>query len=686
MSALESPPSLAAAWQDPWAGAPMVDPHTGAPIHQGQIHHGHHGHHVMPTHDFYGKYHMYPQAMPPVSTPQPHLQMPPIQAGSQAGSVYGGSAGQYSDQSPSAGSNSSADTLTSSSHGQSSTTAANSNNNSIKKSHRNVNFKLDIKPEPSIGEHYSANDVITGSGVHKVPSLSDVSDQESCSLDIPVTQVPPLTPSTNKKVGEVLKTTYATWDHDSDRLGVPKNPRHWTKEHVGHWLAWAIREFSLAGPNSTQFVQSFQISGKEVCLLTKDQFLSRAPPFMGDILWAHLEILQKDLDDRASNIENVPSNYSESFDNRTYTQLDPQSSPGGAPPPPPLLPSTPAAMAIVNAQVSNPQTPTTTSYGTTTPTSRPPCMYPGMEYMTSGQQSGPGSIVDTSSEYSYHGGQLEMKYSQQMAQAAAAQRVPPVPASYYPGTYQDQFDQADWYDPNSWHQPSSTTADFHPVTTHHISPTSRQTSNVTPSSSHLTPSSGTNVQTTTPSITSSSVNNMHQHPAFLQSGRDPTPPGGLLGHHGPPPINIDPSVAMSGKPLIPASMLAGYTNPGAVGPGGGPCFTGSGPIQLWQFLLELLTDKSCQYFISWTGDGWEFKMTDPDEVARRWGVRKNKPKMNYEKLSRGLRYYYDKNIILKTAGKRYVYRFVCDLQGLLGYSPEEIHQMVDLKVEKKDSE
>ncbi len=40
--------------------------------------------------------------------------------------------------------------------------------------------------------------------------------------------------------------------------------------------------------------------------------------------------------------------------------------------------------------------------------------------------------------------------------------------------------------------------------------------------------------------------------------------------------------------------------------------------------------------------------------------------MNYEKLSRGLRYYYDKNIIHKTAGKRYVYRFVCDLQNLLG--------------------
>ncbi|XP_008635183.1 PREDICTED: protein C-ets-1 [Corvus brachyrhynchos] len=90
-------------------------------------------------------------------------------------------------------------------------------------------------------------------------------------------------------------------------------------------------------------------------------------------------------------------------------------------------------------------------------------------------------------------------------------------------------------------------------------------------------------------------------------------------------------------------------------------------------------DKSCQSFISWTGDGWEFKLSDPDEVARRWGKRKNKPKMNYEKLSRGLRYYYDKNIIHKTAGKRYVYRFVCDLQSLLGYTPEELHAMLDVK-------
>lgn len=81
--------------------------------------------------------------------------------------------------------------------------------------------------------------------------------------------------------------------------------------------------------------------------------------------------------------------------------------------------------------------------------------------------------------------------------------------------------------------------------------------------------------------------------------------------------------------MIQSGMITGYPS----NPTGGPCFTGntynlnilacllicvtigSGPIQLWQFLLELLTDKSCQGFISWTGDGWEFKLTDPDEVC-----------------------------------------------------------------------
>ena len=68
-----------------------------------------------------------------------------------------------------------------------------------------------------------------------------------------------MTPSTNKKVGEVLKTTYLGWNKETESSAVPKDPRSWTKENVRHWLTWAIREFSLAEPNCTQFVQQFQV-------------------------------------------------------------------------------------------------------------------------------------------------------------------------------------------------------------------------------------------------------------------------------------------------------------------------------------------------------------------------------------------------------------------------------------------
>ncbi|GBP50581.1 hypothetical protein EVAR_29340_1 [Eumeta japonica] len=40
-------------------------------------------------------------------------------------------------------------------------------------------------------------------------------------FDIP-SQVPPLTPGTNKKMAEALKATFASWEKEQLRLGVPK--------------------------------------------------------------------------------------------------------------------------------------------------------------------------------------------------------------------------------------------------------------------------------------------------------------------------------------------------------------------------------------------------------------------------------------------------------------------------------
>ncbi|XP_053329441.1 ETS domain-containing protein Elk-1 isoform X2 [Spea bombifrons] len=80
---------------------------------------------------------------------------------------------------------------------------------------------------------------------------------------------------------------------------------------------------------------------------------------------------------------------------------------------------------------------------------------------------------------------------------------------------------------------------------------------------------------------------------------------------------------------------------------------------LWQFLLQLLEEQSHRHLISWTSNDGEFKLLDAEEVARLWGLRKNKTNMNYDKLSRALRYYYDKNIIKKVSGQKFVYKFVC---------------------------
>ncbi|NXA25590.1 ETV3L protein, partial [Ibidorhyncha struthersii] len=85
---------------------------------------------------------------------------------------------------------------------------------------------------------------------------------------------------------------------------------------------------------------------------------------------------------------------------------------------------------------------------------------------------------------------------------------------------------------------------------------------------------------------------------------------------------------------------------------------GSRQIQLWHFILELLQKEEFRHVIAWQqGEYGEFVIKDPEEVARLWGRRKCKPQMNYDKLSRALRYYYNKRILHKTKGKRFTYKF-----------------------------
>ncbi|KAL6440224.1 hypothetical protein ACFW04_003069 [Cataglyphis niger] len=527
-------------------------------------------------------------------------------------------------------------------------------------------------------------DTYAGMGIKAMKSFGRPKDMPA--------QVLPLTPGTNKKMTEVLDTIFASWEKERLRLNITEDPRQWSEAAVANWLQWAVGEFSV----QSVAMQPWQhMTGKQICAMGKESFLARATSFIGDILWEHLETLQKNVDAAKASLENVPANLYESVcvpDLGDFVGY--QGAGHQVATPEHKNPPTPA-----NSATSNPSGPPQSGTQQQPPIHSSDAMsLPSRQYHNDANysnhhiaehlQSGGGGL----SSGSDLGGTGSNESDLRVGANATDSYMTPAHYSGYDEASEYHSLSQDHQAPHPYNLDNS--PDFYGASGIHIEPKYQPSpfKNYPRGGRYhegYSESGGYGQYDATPFQTvpgsgsgagGGSVggeqwgvglpDHLPHHPAFLAGlgPRDSSNP-----HH---PTSITNNADQ--KPLLQSPMLASYA--------GGPCFTGSGPIQLWQFLLELLTDKSCQGFISWTGDGWEFKLTDPDEVARRWGVRKNKPKMNYEKLSRGLRYYYDKNIIHKTAGKRYVYRFVCDLQSLLGLSPEELHAMVDLKPEKKEED
>ncbi|CAH1370485.1 hypothetical protein MTP99_012078 [Tenebrio molitor] len=82
---------------------------------------------------------------------------------------------------------------------------------------------------------------------------------------------------------------------------------------------------------------------------------------------------------------------------------------------------------------------------------------------------------------------------------------------------------------------------------------------------------------------------------------------------------------------------------------------------LWDFLQQLLNDPAQRYtnYIAWKNrDTGVFKIVDPAGLAKLWGIQKNHLSMNYDKMSRALRYYYRVNILRKVQGERHCYQFL----------------------------
>lgn len=112
--------------------------------------------------------------------------------------------------------------------------------------------------------------------------------------------------------------------------------------------------------------------------------------------------------------------------------------------------------------------------------------------------------------------------------------------------------------------------------------------------------------------------------------------------------------ASSSSSSAPASSSAAPSRP-APGP-----IRSTSNIHLWQFVKELLNQphlhSGCIHWLD--RERGIFKIVDSVRVADLWGKRKNRPAMNYDKLSRSLRQYYKKGIMKKTERtQRLVYQF-----------------------------
>ncbi|XP_056305774.1 transcription factor ETV7 isoform X2 [Danio aesculapii] len=66
------------------------------------------------------------------------------------------------------------------------------------------------------------------------------------------------------------------------------NPSLWNKEDVNLWLRWAQREYSLRRADQ----QRFEMNGKALCLLTKEDFRIRCPS-SGDVLYELLQYVKQ---------------------------------------------------------------------------------------------------------------------------------------------------------------------------------------------------------------------------------------------------------------------------------------------------------------------------------------------------------------------------------------------------------
>ncbi|XP_033845536.1 transcription factor ETV6 isoform X1 [Periophthalmus magnuspinnatus] len=97
---------------------------------------------------------------------------------------------------------------------------------------------------------------------------------------------------------------------------------------------------------------------------------------------------------------------------------------------------------------------------------------------------------------------------------------------------------------------------------------------------------------------------------------------------------------------------------------------------LWDYVYQLLSDSRYENYIRWEDpESKVFRIMDPNGLARLWGNHKNRTNMTYEKMSRALRHYYKLNIIRKEPGQRLLFRFMKTPDEIMNGQAERLEHL-----------
>ncbi|XP_026878810.2 transcription factor ETV6 isoform X1 [Electrophorus electricus] len=421
----------------------------------------------------------------------------------------------------------------------------------------------------------------------------------------------PLPNSTSSPGHGPLSLTNARTDEEPARLPghLRLQPVLWSREDVGQWLRWAEREFALRPISSG----SFQMNGKALLLLTKEDFRYRSP-HSGDVLY---ELLQHILKQR-----------------KPHSSLPSTCYPGNP------FHSLPDA-ALQHHRLE--ETVLRTPRGTDTLLTHPPT--------------------------------IELRHRSRSPHHAAPRRSPADPPLPHPGSAEDSQQTSSQLPDSNNHlhddlyplSVSPTAPNGHcPMPRDALRPGSPCQEEVPPPRViQLMPSAIMHPLLLSPGRAGVPGDFRHGRAAPQENGRE----GKAHHHHNhhthhPPPHHPLSLAGHQQAHQLHAAEDARYRNQ-IIMPVSPPDEQGI-PIGriadcrlLWDYVYQLLSDSRYENYIRWEDrDTKVFRIIDPNGLARLWGNHKNRTNMTYEKMSRALRHYYKLNIIRKEPGQRLLFRFM----------------------------